>query len=76
VAERHGLGQTVAALAGFLSDVDRRKGELVASLDQDAEDDTLAAFFRQEVRWAARDLGISSLELGQAGRFDDLGGGR
>jgi glycosyltransferase involved in cell wall biosynthesis len=76
VAERHGLKQTVAALAGFLAEVELRKGELVASLDQDAEEETLSAFFRQEVRWAARDLGLSRLDLGPSGRFDDLGGGR
>ncbi|HEY6553660.1 MAG TPA: hypothetical protein VI669_09900, partial [Vicinamibacteria bacterium] len=76
VAERHGLEQTVAALAGFLGDVNLRQGELVASLDQEAEEETLAAFFRQEVRWAARDLGLSRLDLGPGGRFDDLGGGR
>jgi glycosyltransferase involved in cell wall biosynthesis len=76
VALRHGLGQTVAALAGFLAEVNGRRRELLSSLDQDAEEGTLAAFFREEVRWAARDLGLSSIELGQAGRFEDLGGGR
>ena len=76
VAERHGLVQTVALLAEFLQRVGARREELEKSLDRDLEEGTLLAFFREEVRWAARDLGLSGMALGKEDLFGSLGGGR
>jgi glycosyltransferase involved in cell wall biosynthesis len=76
VAERHGLGQTVALLAGFLKQVAARREELEAVLERDLEEGTLEAFFREEVRWAARDLGLSAIGLGKDDLFGGLGRGR
>jgi glycosyltransferase involved in cell wall biosynthesis len=76
VIPSHGLGPTVAMLSGFLREVHARRAELEAARERDPEEGTLAAFFREEVRWAARDLGLSSVGIGQADLFGDLGGGR
>jgi glycosyltransferase involved in cell wall biosynthesis len=76
VSAGHGLGPTVATLSGFLREVAARRTELEAARERDPEEGTLAAFFREEVRWAARDLGVSSVSIGQADLFGDLGGGR
>jgi glycosyltransferase involved in cell wall biosynthesis len=76
VIASHGLGPTVAMLSGFLREVHARRAELEAARERDPEEGTLAAFFREEVRWAARDLGLSSVGIGQADLFGDLGGGR
>jgi glycosyltransferase involved in cell wall biosynthesis len=76
VAERHGLHQTVARLADFLKEVAMRRVELEKGLERDLEEGTLEAFFREEVRWAARDLGLSSIGLGKEDLFGSLGGGR
>jgi glycosyltransferase involved in cell wall biosynthesis len=76
VAERHGLVPTVALLSGFLKDVAARHALLEQGLERDLEEGTLGAFFREEVRWAARDLGLSSSMLGREDLFGSLGGGR
>jgi len=76
VASRHGLGVTVRALAGFLREVAARRAELQAARERDPEEGTLAGFFREEVRWAARDLGVSGVGVGNADLFGDLRGGR
>jgi glycosyltransferase involved in cell wall biosynthesis len=76
VAERHGLVATVAHLADFLKDVAARQVELEQGLERELEEGTLGAFFREEVRWAARDLGLSGLLLGKEDLFGSLGGGR
>jgi glycosyltransferase involved in cell wall biosynthesis len=75
VAERHGLDRTVALLAGFLREVAARREELESRLEKDLEEGTLEAFFREEVRWAARDLGLHGVELGRKALFGDLRGG-
>jgi hypothetical protein len=42
----------------------------------DADEGSLQAFFQEEVRWAARDLGLSGYRLGSEGLSFDLAGGR
>jgi glycosyltransferase involved in cell wall biosynthesis len=76
VAERHGLAQTAAHLAGFLQEVAGRQAELERGLEREADPGTLAAFFREEVRWAARDLGLSSVGIGGGDSFFGLGSRR
>ncbi len=76
VAERHGLAETAAVLAGFLGEVAARREELLGVLDRDAEDGTLESYFREEIRWAARDLGLSGAGFGKQDLFGDIGGGR
>ena len=76
VAEKHGLVPTVAHLADFLKGVAARHAQLEQGLERDLEEGTLGAFFREEVRWAARDLGLSGPLLGKEDLFRSLGGGR
>jgi glycosyltransferase involved in cell wall biosynthesis len=61
VVDNHGLPRTVTLLARFLGEVAARRGEIEAGLEPNLDEGTLAAFLREEVRWAARDLGLSSL---------------
>ena len=76
VAQGHGLVHTVGLLAGFLEEVGGRREELERTLERDPEGESLDAFLREEVRWAARELGLSGIGLGKDALFDDLGGGR
>lgn len=76
VLAHHDLGRTVDLLADFLRAVDARKEELRSTLDVDADEGSLQAFFQEEVRWAARDLGLSGYRLGNEGLSFDLAGGR
>jgi glycosyltransferase involved in cell wall biosynthesis len=76
VAERHGLAQTASLLAGFLGEVAARREELLGTLDRDREDGTLASYFREELRWAARDLGLGGAWFSRQDLFGDIGGGR
>ena len=65
VLEHHDLVRTAAELAGFLAEVHRRRGALRRAIDADrTEEGTLTAYFVEEVRQAARDLGLVGLRLG------------
>lgn len=65
VRERHGLEATARSLAGFLEDVARRKDSLRAEILADrAAEGGLLRFLMEEVRWGARDLGLSRVPLG------------
>ena len=65
VARHHDLEGAAADLAGFLTEVHRRRAELLRERDADrAEEGTLTAFYIEEVRQAARDLGLAGLRLG------------
>jgi glycosyltransferase involved in cell wall biosynthesis len=72
VTERHALARTVTTLAAFLREVEARRGELESTLERDLDEGTLDAFFREEVRWAARDLGLSGTGLGKDELFSGL----
>jgi glycosyltransferase involved in cell wall biosynthesis len=76
VTEKHGLDHTVAVLADFLKQVGARREVLEAGLEREVGEGTLEAFFREEVRWAARDLGLHGLSLGTENLFRGLGEGR
>jgi hypothetical protein len=59
VAAHHDLGATVSRLAGFLQEVHGRKGALAAEIERRrVPEGTLGGFLGDEVRWAARDLGL------------------
>lgn len=75
VAERHGLTQTASVLAEFLGEVAARREELLGALERDLEDGTLESYFREEVRWAARELGLSGVGFGKEDLFGGHGGG-
>jgi glycosyltransferase involved in cell wall biosynthesis len=75
VAAHHGIPETAARLADFLRSVAERKGVLAAGLGPAAEEDTLAAFFREEVQGAVRDLGLSRDWLPRDALFPEPAGG-
>ena len=59
VTAHHGLADTAARLADFLEEVHGRKGALAAEVERRrASADGLLGHLRDEVRWAARDLGL------------------
>jgi glycosyltransferase involved in cell wall biosynthesis len=65
VRDHHGLEATGRTLAGFLEDVSRRKDALRAEILADrAAEGGLLGFMMEEVRWGARDLGLSRVPLG------------
>jgi glycosyltransferase involved in cell wall biosynthesis len=65
VRERHRLADTAAELAGFLSAVEAGKAPALAALRADrAEEGGLLGYFKEEVRWGARDLGLAEVPLG------------
>jgi hypothetical protein len=65
VRDRHGLDATTRTLALFLEDVARRKDSLRAEILADrAAEGGLLGFLMEEVRWGARDLGLSRVPLG------------
>jgi glycosyltransferase involved in cell wall biosynthesis len=69
VRQHHDLSRTVRALLAFLDEVRARKAELLAAIAQDrAIPGTLLGYLKEEVRWGARDLGLSGVHLG----LDDL----
>jgi glycosyltransferase involved in cell wall biosynthesis len=76
VAEKHGLSGTVALLSRFLEEVAARRDELLAGLEPELDPETLEAFFREEVRWAARDLGLSAPPPFTQGLFGNPGAPR
>jgi glycosyltransferase involved in cell wall biosynthesis len=65
VRDHHGLDKAARTLAGFLVDVARRKESLRAEILADrAAEGGLLGFMMEEVRWGARDLGLSRVPLG------------
>lgn len=63
--DRHDLGRSVDRLAGFLTEVAARQEDLRRLLDPREEaPDSLPAYLKEELRWAARDLGLSPRSLG------------
>lgn len=75
--ERLGLRGEVDALTAFLRDVAAGAGELRARvLELRSEGQGLLGFLAQEVRWAARDLGLGALDLGLRPLLEPLTGRR
>ena len=73
----HGLGPAAARLAGFLVEVQGRRAELVRDMQADrAEEGTLAEYFVEEARRAARDLGLGNVHLGLEPLLAPLAGRR
>ncbi len=73
----HGLGPAAARLAGFLVEVQGRRAELVLEMQADrAEEGTLAEYFVEEARRAARDLGLGNVHLGLEPLLAPLAGRR
>jgi glycosyltransferase involved in cell wall biosynthesis len=65
VRARHDLDATAGTLVAFLEDVARRKDALRAEILADrAAEGGLLGFLMEEVRWGARDLGLSRVPLG------------
>ena len=64
VAAHHDLAATTARLAGFLEQVAAiaPEGRRRVAADRTSEDG-LAGYFREEIRWGARDLGLVGLPL-------------
>jgi len=59
----HGLEAAAARLAGFLVEVQGRRTELLRDMTGGAEEGTLAAYFADEIRRPARDLGLDARGL-------------
>jgi glycosyltransferase involved in cell wall biosynthesis len=65
VLEGHALGETASALAGFLVEVHPHREARLQEIDADrAHDGSLTAYFFEEVRQAARELGLERRQLG------------
>jgi glycosyltransferase involved in cell wall biosynthesis len=65
VLDRHALDETASVLAGFLVEVHRHREGRRRQIDADrAHEGSLTAYFLEEVRHAARDLGLGGRELG------------
>jgi len=65
VQAHHGLAATTDRLAGFLTDVNARKHELLAMLQvRRPPEGSLLAYLMDEVRWAALDLGLAGVPVG------------
>jgi glycosyltransferase involved in cell wall biosynthesis len=75
--ERLTLTREVDALAAFLREVAARAEALRAAVDAArAEGEGLLGFLSEEVRWAARDLGLGALDLSLGPLLEPLSGGR
>ena len=62
VGAHHGLPATAARLGDFLEEVHGRKDALAADVERRrASEDSLLSHLRDEVRWAARDLGLADI---------------
>ena len=73
VREHHGLEAVTRDLAGFLEDVHQHKAALAAAVaEADVSDDSLLAYFTEEVRAGARDLGLLAVPLGLEAILADL----
>lgn len=65
VVANHALEDTVSALAGFLEKIHRHREGRQREIETDRSGDgTLTAYFVEEVRQAARDLGLPRVDLG------------
>ena len=72
----HDLGATVARLADFLEEVHGRKAALPADVERRrAPEGTLGGFLGDEVRWAARDIGLPDIPPEIEPLLDDLSRG-
>ena len=68
VRAHHGLDETARRLAAFLEEVAARKEPLRDEiLAERADEGGLLGFLMEEVRWGARDLGLSRVPLGLEG---------
>lgn len=73
VRAHHGLDETARALAAFLGEVAARKEELRREILADrAAGGGLLGFLMEEVRWGARDLGLSRAPLGLESLLSEL----
>ena len=76
VRRRHDLPATVGALMAFLGRVIEGKDRALAALaDARAREGTLLAHALEEVRWAARDLGLGQAPPAVGAALHDLFGG-
>jgi glycosyltransferase involved in cell wall biosynthesis len=60
----HGREEAGAKLLAFLQDVDRQQHVLRSALAADAPESGVVGYLAEEIRWAARDLGLPGLHLG------------
>jgi glycosyltransferase involved in cell wall biosynthesis len=75
VREVHDLARTSEALLRFLEDVAARKAELVETVARaQAAPQTLKGYFEEELRFAAKGLGLASLPAGVLESLEDLPG--
>jgi hypothetical protein len=73
VEENHDRGRSVDRLAAFLAEVAAGREGLRRLLDPvDPAPDSLPAYLKEELRWAARDLGLSPRSLGLDSLVEDL----
>jgi glycosyltransferase involved in cell wall biosynthesis len=75
VVVTHDLTATVARLLEFLRDVHKRAPERRDDED-DEEAGTLLAYFKEEVRWCAREIGLSRLPVAIEDSLASLAAGR
>jgi glycosyltransferase involved in cell wall biosynthesis len=74
-AAHHDPGREAERLLGFLADVAGRAAALRAAVEEGrAEGEGLLGFLSEEVRWAARDLGLFGLDLGLRPLLEPLAG--
>jgi glycosyltransferase involved in cell wall biosynthesis len=64
VRARHGKDAAARALVSFLEDVHRQKAALLAAVGEEDTAGGLLAYFTEEVRAGARDLGLVGVPLG------------
>jgi glycosyltransferase involved in cell wall biosynthesis len=75
--ERLTVATEADRLAGFLGEVAARAGALREAVEATrAEGEGLLGFLSEEVRWAARDLGLGALDLSLRPLLEPLSGGR
>ena len=73
VRRHHGLRETVERLLAFLREVLAARDRTVAALSAErAQEGTLLAYALEEVRWAARDLGLAGAPAGVGAALQDL----
>jgi len=73
----HDLKATVGRLRAFLDTVFEQKAHLLSTVADGREDSgTLLGYFKEEVRWGARDLGLAGVYLGLDELLAELAGER